>query len=414
MPKQIKQKSAIMGLAVGIVFLALYFLIPSYFPTEYVGKDIATPTVTLADVLPAEPQFRVTHIKTPDSVRAIYMTSWVAGTPSIRKRLVKLIEDTEINSIIIDIKDDTGKISFKVTDPFLKEIGAQEIRIRDVKEFIGDLHDSGVYVIGRISAFQDPHLTKVRPGYAVLRESNGEVWTDHKGISWVDPGNREVWRYLVAIGKESYNVGFDELNYDYVRFPSDGDMHDIKYPISDATINADPDLGKAKVLRDFFAYIRRHLDSTGAVISADLFGMTTSNNDDLNIGQILEYVLPHVDFVAPMVYPSHYPTNFIGLANPAEEPYKVIKFSMDEAKKKADALDLKLASSTPGYSVHSFGKIRPWLQDFDLGANYDAEKVRAQIQAVYDSGLDSWMLWNASNRYTEDALLDNSDIETVE
>lgn len=401
-----EQRGLLFILGLGVVFLGFYFYIPKYFSTEYTNERTpATPRITLADILPPKPVFSATHVVTPDSVRALYMTSWVAGTPSLRTKLVDLIKETEINAIVIDIKDDTGRISFEVSDPLLQEIGSQEIRISDIKDFISELHEHNIYVIGRISAFQDPFLAHKRPEYAVQRASDREIWKDRKGISWVDAGNRDVWKYLVAIGKESYNVGFDELNYDYVRFPSDGNMQDIYYPISEDRINADPNYGKAQVLKEFFAYLDRNLAQTGAVISADLFGMTTTNSDDLNIGQILEYVLPHVDYVAPMVYPSHYPTNFIGLANPAAEPYKVIKYSMDEAKKKADKMDLEIASTTPGYNTNSFQKLRPWLQDFDLGADYDAEKVRAQIQATYDAGLDSWMLWSASNRYTEDALL---------
>ena len=334
-----------------------------------------------------------THVSLPPQVKAIYMTSWVAGTKNIRNNLVNLIDNTELNSVVIDIKDYTGKIAFEVQDENLSKYGASENRIPDAREFLEYLHSKNIYVIGRISVFQDPHFVQQRPDLAVKKKEGGDIWKDRKGISWLDAGSIEVWNYVIDLARYSYNLGFDEINFDYIRFPSDGDMSQIYYPFSEERVSADVDTGKAKILREFFIYVDAELGDTGVVLSADLFGMVTTNNDDLNIGQILEYTLPYFDFVAPMVYPSHYPTSFIGYANPASHPYEVVKYSMDKAVAKA-----KNAGLDPN-------KLRPWLQDFDLGADYNAKEVRAQIQAVYDAGLDSWMLWSASNRYTTGALL---------
>jgi len=328
----------------------------------------------------------VKHIKTPEPVKAIYMTSWVAGTKNWRQDLVNLIENTELNSIIIDVKDCTGKISFEVDDPVLLEVEAVEKRIPDAREFIEYLHLKGIYVIARISVFQDPHLVKKRPELAVKNKQGG-AWEDYKGITWVDPASVEVWDYILRIAKETEAIGFDELNFDYVRFPSDGDMKNIVYDFWD------PIIPRAVIIRDFFEYLSVGLKDLDVALSVDLFGMTTSHNDDLNIGQILEYAMPYFDYIAPMVYPSHYPKNFNGYANPADHPYEIIKYAMDMGVAKLEA-----ASSTPA-------KLRPWLQDFDLGATYDASKVRAQMQATYDAGLTSWMLWDPSNKYTRDALL---------
>ncbi|MEK7567070.1 MAG: putative glycoside hydrolase, partial [Patescibacteria group bacterium] len=150
---------------------------------------------------------------------------------------------------------------------------------------------------------------------------------------------------------------------------------------------------RAEVIKEFFSYLRRELGGLGVPLSADLFGMTTTNADDLNIGQILEYAAPYFDYIAPMVYPSHYPSGFINLKNPAAHPYEVVHYSMKAAVEK-----LLKASSTPS-------KLRPWLQDFDLGADYNAEMVRKQMQAVYNAGLTSWMMWDAGNKYTRDAYL---------
>ena len=341
--------------------------------------------------------FKVTHILTPKAVRAVYMTSWVAGTKSLRNHIVSLIDTTELNAVIIDIKDYSGHIAFSVDDQIVSKYGASENRFPDVREFIGELHKKNIYVIGRITVFQDPFLAKTRPDLAVKKESDkGVLWKDHKGLSYIDPAAEEGWKYIAALARASYMLGFDELNFDYIRFPSDGNMRDIYYPWSEARINADVSLGKASVLRDFFRFLRGSLSDiheNGAMLSADLFGMTTTNTDDLNIGQILEYAEPYFDYLAPMVYPSHYPSGFHGFANPNEHAYEIVKYSMDSAVTRLIA-----ASSTPN-------KLRPWLQDFNYGGIYDAAKVRAQIQAVYDAGLSSWMLWDPSNKYTSGALL---------
>lgn len=378
---------------VSISLIASVYLFPN--KTQlYVSDFVLSATAILIP-----PPFEVTHIKTPTSVKAIYMSSWVAGSPKLRNVLVDLIDKTEINSVVIDIKDYTGKINFEVNNPELKAYNSVENRIPDIKEFIGKLHDKGIYVIGRISSFQDSYLVKTHPELAVTDKS-GKVWRDRKGIAWLDVSAKPVWHYLTLIGEEAYATGFDELNFDYIRFPSDGNMENIKFPFSQEKV-------KSVALKEFFAYLDTTFHPKGIPISADLFGMTTSNNDDLGIGQVLGDALVHFDFVAPMVYPSHYPKTFLGYSNPATKPYEVIKFAMDSAVKKAI-----VASTSPN-------KLRPWLQDFSIGGiEYTPEMVRAQITATYDVGLDSWMLWNASNIYTAAALLpsnaNNEQSATVE
>ena len=336
--------------------------------------------------IPIPRPFEVTHIKTPVPVKAIYMSGWVAGSPKIREPLIDLIDKTELNAVVIDIKDYTGRLSYVTENEKLLAYGSSENRIPDIKELIGRLHDKGIYVIGRISSFQDSHLVKVHPEFAVTDKA-GKVWRDRKGIAWLDVNAKPVWDYLALIGQDAYEVGFDELNFDYIRFPSDGNMLDIAYPFSQGK-------NKAEALKEFYKFVDNTFRPKGIPISADLFGMTTSNSDDLGIGQILGDALQHFDFVAPMVYPSHYPATFLGYKSPATKPYEVIKYAMDSAVVKA-----KMASTSPN-------KLRPWLQDFSIGGVvYTPEMVREQIEATYDSGLDSWMLWNASNKYTKEALL---------
>lgn len=378
----------------GIVCLIIIFVVGvQALPSFEVARYEAPVAAIASSSIPVVPEFVVTHIKTPEQVKAIYMTSYVAGTRTLRNDLVKLIDETELNAVVIDIKDYTGKIAFEIDSEYLNKFQASERRIVDIKEFIDELHKKGIYVIGRVSCFQDAHMVKIHPELAVKRASDGAVWKDNKGISWIDAGAEPMWQYLIAIGKESYALGFDEINFDYIRFPSDGDMKNIQYPFSEGK-------HKPSVLKEFYKYVDKNMGDIP--ISADLFGMTTTNSDDLGIGQILDDALLYFDFVAPMVYPSHYPKNFNGYENPNTKPYEVIHFAMQGGINKVKALNSGVASSSP----ISIKKLRPWLQDFSIfGVTYGAPEVKAQIKATYDVGLDSYMLWNASNRYTPGALL---------
>lgn len=339
-------------------------------------------------VAPAPKPRVVTHIKTPEPLKAVYISAWVAGSPSIRDRVIKMIDETELNAIVIDVKDSTGVVSFEPSDSYLKNIGSAEKRIADVENLIDELHSKNIYAIARIAVFQDPYLAKKRPDLAVYSLATGAPWKDRKGLSWMEAGAEEVWDYNIAVAKEAWKVGFDELNFDYIRFPSDGDMDDVGYKFYNSDTTA-----KAEQMRLFFEYLNKNLEPLGAPLSADLFGMVTTNADDLGIGQVLENAAPYFDYIAPMVYPSHYPKGFHGYKNPATVPYEVVNFTLNEGVKK-----LVNASTTPS-------KLRPWLQDFDLGATYTAEMVRAQIKATNDAGLTSWMLWDPSNKYTPSALL---------
>ncbi|PIQ68196.1 MAG: hypothetical protein COV91_05405 [Candidatus Taylorbacteria bacterium CG11_big_fil_rev_8_21_14_0_20_46_11] len=405
----VRKKPFLIGIGV-VVLCALYFGLPLAFRTTYTPTLPAAVVEALpvADDIPTEPP--VTHLEAPDAVKAIYMTSCVVGTPSFRNDLVQLVEETELNSLIIDIKDFSGFLSFKPENPELTDLVSKRCMAPDMKAFIKTLHEKGIYVIGRITVFQDPVLTLRRPDLAVKKKSDGTTWKDYKGLAFADVGSKEVWDYVVSIAKESYAIGFDELNFDYVRFPSDGPMSDISFTWSGTRPKAD-------VLEDFFIYLAKELHPVGAVISADLFGMTTTNTDDLNIGQVLEKAAPYFDYIAPMVYPSHYPPNFNGWANPNEHAYDIVKYSMSRAVERLRATTTPIAlqgaeplSTTTKPMLYpkeslDIQKLRPWLQDFDYGGNYDIAEVKAQIQATYDSGLTSWMLWAPSNRYTKGALL---------
>lgn len=346
--------------------------------------------------------FIPSYVATPEPLKGIYMTSWTAGTPSLRSGLVKLIDSTELNAVVIDIKDYSGKIVFPISNPALKAYGSEEVRVPDMQDFIGTLHQKGIYVIARIAVFQDAYFVNYRPDLSVKNKAGTAVWKDHKGISWIDPGAREYWDYIILISREARKIGFDEINFDYIRFPSDGNMQDISYPFSSTT-------PKVEVMRQFFEYTHDKISENDGTplgaygrlkLSADMFGMVTTAKDDMGIGQVLEDALPYFDYVAPMVYPSHYPATFIGFAVPEAHPYDVVHFAMQSAVARRNAL----ASSTALVSSSTVATLRPWLQDFGLKMDYGSAEVSAQIRAVSDVGLTSWILWSAANRYTVGAL----------
>ncbi len=339
----------------------------------------------------------------PREIKAVYMTSWSAGNEGKIDYFIKLLKDTELNAIVIDIKDFSGYITYDIKNSDVEKYKAKQIRTPKINSLIKKFHDENIYMIARITVFQDPILAKARPEWAIhskakcqssnvnCQMSSSTLWLDHKKLAWMDPAAKEVWDYNVAIGKDALDRGFDELNFDYIRFASDGFIGDMGFPVWDETVP------KQEIIKNFFKYLREQF--SGAKISADLFGQATIDNNDLGIGQIIEDAYAYFDYVCPMVYPSHYAKMFLGYKNPANYPYEVVKYSMDAAFARLQTTNYKLQT-----------KLRPWLQDFDLGADYDAEKVRKQIQGVYDSAsstpelINGWMLWSPSNVYTKEAL----------
>ena len=356
----------------------------------------------------------------PAVIKGVYATGYSAGSMKKVDYLIDLIKNSELNAVVIDIKDYSGYVLYDIQNADVTGYQTKEVQISRINQVIKKFHDAGIYVIARQTVFQDPVLAKARPDLALKNIrglatstpiSEAPVWHDNKGLAWMDPASKEVWDYNVAITKDAAARGFDEVNFDYIRFASDGSLGNIGYPFYNPKTTL-----KLTVLRDFFKYLREQ--TPGIVISADLFGLTTVNNDDLGIGQTLVSAAEFFDYVSPMVYPSHYASGFIGYKNPASYPYEVVKYSMEKAKEKlmtkplthivtseSGATSTVTDVATPKYHA----KLRPWLQDFNLGATYDAAKVRAQITAV-DEILkstplyDGWLLWNPSNIYTEAAL----------
>lgn len=337
------------------------------------------------EIVPDE-SIPVTHIKTPSVVKALYMSGWVAGSKNFLNSLVKIVDETELNAVVIDIKDSTGRISFYTDDPEIQKIGSSENRISNIRALTALLHSKNIYIIGRISAFQDPYLTKLKPEWAIKKLSDGSVWKDKKGLSFLNPTNENVQKYILSVALDSYKEGFDEINFDYIRYPSDGNIKDINYNLAPGETRTDN-------MEKFFKYISTEIKKTDDIpISADVFGLTTEGKDDMGIGQVWEKVIPYFDYVCPMVYPSHYPSNYAGYKNPALYPYEVVNRALISAVTKTKNINQNIS------------KIRPWLQDFDLGATYTKDMIQAEMKAVYDNNLNSWMLWDPSNKYTPSAL----------
>ena len=332
----------------------------------------------------------VIHLPTPNPLKGLYMTSWVAGTKTMRDHVIGIVDTTEANAIVVDLKDYSGNISYEVDDPDLKAVGSVQKRIPSLKDLTNLLHSKKIYVIGRIACFQDPYFTKLHPEYAMKTNTDKTMtWTDRKGLSWLDPGEQSVWDYLIQISNDAYAQGVDEIQFDYTRFPSDGDMKNIYYPASEGK-------DRAEIINDFWVYLHEHLHGTGPVISVDLFGLTATAKDDLGIGQLLENALHNFDYVSPMVYPSHFAANWDSFKDPQSHPYEVVKISMDAAVLRAKAIGVSPV------------ELRPWLQDFGLfGEVYGPKEVRDQITATTDSGLTSWLLWDASNTFSAGGLLPN-------
>ena len=307
----------------------------------------------------------------PPYIKGIYINSWSAANPQKIAHYLDLIEQTELNAVVIDIKEVDGIVVFDTIIPNLKEL---------VEKF----HQENIYVIARIVVFKDGFLPKVKPELA-LKNRRGRLWRDWAGWTWLDPTSKEAWDYHIELAKKAIKIGFDEINFDYIRFPSDGDISQIVYPAWSEEVP------KPEIIRSFFQYINEQLKPIGIFLSVDLFGLTLWHEDnfDMNIGQILEYALPYFDFICPMVYPSHYPPGFEGYKNPAAHPYEIIEANL--AKGKERMTDVK-------------AKLRPWLQDFDLGAIYNKRMIELQKQAVYDTDSYGWLLWNSASRYTEEAL----------
>ncbi len=317
----------------------------------------------------------------PEAVKALYVPGFVAEGEGL-DGILRLVEETEINALVVDVKD-AGVTTYPSEVPLAQEIGATSERIPDLAAFVRGLKEKGVYPIARLAVFQDDVLPHARPDLAALDATTGEPWLTYQGAAWVNPYREEAQRYNVEIAKEAAEAGFEEVQFDYVRFPSDGEMINLAYGEETAPTQEDAIAG-------FLEYARGELEPMGVDVSADVFGLV-GMNDYVGIGQVVSKMAPHLDVLCPMVYPSHYPAGAYGYDNPDAYPYEIVDLAMADFGTKARAVNPEI-------------EIRPWLQDFDYISAYEPADVEAQIEASQDAGLRGWILWNAAAEYTTEVL----------
>ena len=393
-------------------------------------------------------------------VKGIYVTGAMAGTSGMDD-LIALVDRTELNTMVIDVKNDDGRVVYEMDTPMVSEIGSSKKLVSDMPGLIQKCKEHDIYLIARIVAFKDPFLAENRTDLA-LHDESGNLFRDSSGLAWVNPYKEEVWEYLLEIAEEAVAIGFDEIQFDYIRFATDSGMKNVDFgPEAE-------EKSREAVITEFVEYASERLHSQGIPVSADVYGIVIDSELDASlVGQNYYEMSKYLDYISPMVYPSHYGPGNLGLAVPDAQPYETIYRSMSASRRVLAGLegpeeeveavsgnDIPLktedvsgndvsqdaaaesvgvvsqeTAAVSGNGAVSAGartelpdpkemepaeeiraQVRPWLQDFtatwvDGHITYGPEEIRAQIQAVYDAGYEEWILWNAANRYTEGGLL---------
>ncbi|HEU4884680.1 MAG TPA: putative glycoside hydrolase [Longimicrobium sp.] len=331
------------------------------------------------------------RVPRPDSVRALYVNGWAAGGRTRMRELIRIADETEINAFVVDVKESDTYLTHDSTGIALaKEIGADTMpRSRWLPELVDTLVAHGIYPIARIVVFKDRMLAEKKPELAI-RHTNGSLWLDQKGKPWVNPYDRRVWDYNIAIAKEALDMGFSEVQWDYVRFPdvTDARRRTMAFPGANGVSREDN-------IAAFIRYSKEQLAEYQVPVTADVFGLVTHLAGDVGIGQNWEKVITTADAVLPMVYPSHYFGGVYGFSAPNAHPYEMVRISMQDAVERTRAVQQRGQKT---------GEIVPWLQAFTAdylhdGITYGASHVRQQIAATYDAGLKSWVLWNPGSNY---------------
>ncbi len=385
--KHVLTAAAIFCFATAIFIVSFTAYKTVFYPIDLISVNCHLPKIVISES-------EMPHIKTPDFVKGIYITAHTAGIYRFNE-LLELVKNTELNTMVVDVQDSKGNLAFSPKTPGLSKLAQNSILIPNLENIIKKAHDSNIYLIARVVVFQNQTMVKTYPEWAV-KNRNGGLWKDYKGISWLDPACDKSWNINIKLAKELYERGFDEINFDYIRFPTDGNMGAAVYPCFQ-------DKNKTEIMELFFK--RLNTDLKGIPISADLFGQTCCNYDDINIGQKIAFTYGNVNAICQMMYPSHYFTNFAGFKNPADHPYEVVKYSLDRTFEKINEREMA-TSSAPKTGIERSTKIRPWIQAFSLGAIYTPEMIRKQMQAIYDTpAAKGWLLWNASNIYSENIFI---------
>ncbi|MDE6976349.1 MAG: putative glycoside hydrolase [Lachnospiraceae bacterium] len=352
-------------------------------------------------------------------VKGIFVTGPTAGTERMQE-LIELVEESELNTIVMDVKNDEGRIVYDMQLPVVQELGSGINYVRDMEGLIRKCKEKDIYLIARIVAFKDPFLAEVKPQWCI-HNADGSVFRDKGGLAWLNPYEKEVWDYLLAVSGEILKMGFDEVQLDYVRFSTDSGMEQ-----ADLGEEADK-RDRQEIVAEFIKYISEGIHEAGGLISADVYGMVIDSEVDQRIvGQNYVELSKYLDYISPMIYPSHYGPYNYDIPVPDAEPYRLVLTALQASKKVLAGIPWRtvsgndagaytkeyLAALSPMEGVRA--QVRPWLQDFTASwvkghISYGPGEIRAQIQAVYDAGYEEWILWNASNHYTEDALLPAED-----
>ena len=313
----------------------------------------------------------------PDEMRGVHVTMALASLEGKFDEYLALTSEG-LNTIELDVKDENGQVGFRVRVPLAREIGSARTYY-NAKEIVGKARAKGVYLVGRLVVFEDPLLSSQRPRYAI-RNPDGSVWRNSAGLGWTNQYDERVWKYNVDIAVEAAKAGFDEIQFDYIRFPTDGNVESAVYAFEKKE-------KRHATLSRFLAYARSRLEPLGVRMSADVFGLSATRN--MGIGQTPRRLARYLDAIYPMVYPSHYGPGELGLADPNADPGRTVALSLRD-----------FAADLTGQKT----RLVPWLQDFSLGREYSKDDVRLQILAARDASADGYLLWNPSGLYTRGVL----------
>ncbi len=318
-------------------------------------------------------------IRSLPQIRGIHITSWVAGNEKLRAALIEKINNSVINAVVIAVKEKDGKVYIPGIEK-AEKWGSYEGAIKEPEKMIKDFKKAGLYMMARVVCFHDDTIPRKNPAIAV-KNPDGSVWKTRKGSTWVDPYDRGTWDYILDVSERAAKLGFDEIQFDYVRYPTEGNTSMCRFSQTHNKENA------TRNIAAFLDYAKKRLSPYNVKISADVFGLTTGS--DMGIGQDLNLIAEHTDYIYPMMYPSHYYSGEYNLKDPDSQPYKVIDRGLKQALKKTG---------------ENYAKVRPYLQDFSLKWKYGPVELRAQIIAARANMIDSWILWNPSVKYSWEAL----------
>jgi hypothetical protein len=314
-------------------------------------------------------------------VRALYVNRFAAQSTKRMRQLIRIADETEINALVLDMKDEFG-LNFTTSNAEWARNAGTAGTVRDLRALVDTLRAHKILPIARLVVFKDSVTARVHPEWTIRRQDNS-IWRDKQGLAWVNPYHRELWNYNIGLGEELAKMGFGEIQFDYIRFPEPyASLPKQVFPGSDG-------VSKPDVLATFLKEAHARYDKLGVRTTADIFGLVTTVGGALEVGQWWEKISPQVDVVLPMVYPSHYPRGSFGLASPNAEPRKVISIALTRARQR----DQKLGITAPEH-------VRPWLQAFTLGKPpYGPTELEAQKQGAYDAGYDGWVLWSPGSKY---------------